>query len=40
MTRAVKARLVAFGLLSAFGIFYACATYLGFVDQLLDRGYT
>jgi phospholipid/cholesterol/gamma-HCH transport system substrate-binding protein len=40
MTRAVKARLVAFGLLSAFGIFYACANYLGFVDQLLDRGYT
>ena len=40
MTRAVKARLVAFGLLSAFGIFYVCANYLGFVDQLLDRGYT
>jgi phospholipid/cholesterol/gamma-HCH transport system substrate-binding protein len=40
MTRAVQARLVAFGLLSAFGIFYACANYLGFVDQLLDRGYT
>jgi phospholipid/cholesterol/gamma-HCH transport system substrate-binding protein len=40
MTRAVKARLVAFGLLSAFGIFYASANYLGLVDQLLDRGYT
>lgn len=40
MTRAVKLRLIAFGLLSAFGIFYASANYLGFVDRLLDRGYT
>jgi phospholipid/cholesterol/gamma-HCH transport system substrate-binding protein len=40
MTRAVKARLIAFGLLSAFGIFYASANYLGLVDKLLDRGYT
>lgn len=40
MTRAVKLRLIAFGLLSAFGIFYASASYLGLVDQLLDRGYT
>jgi phospholipid/cholesterol/gamma-HCH transport system substrate-binding protein len=40
MTRAVKLRLVAFGLLSAFGVFYTSANYLGLVDQLLDRGYT
>ncbi|HEX2174865.1 MAG TPA: MlaD family protein [Nocardioidaceae bacterium] len=40
MTRAVKIRLIAFGLLSAFGIFYASANYLGLVDTLLDRGYT
>jgi phospholipid/cholesterol/gamma-HCH transport system substrate-binding protein len=40
MTRAVKLRLVAFGLLSAFGVFYASASYLGFVDQILGRGYT
>ena len=40
MTRAVKLRLVAFGLLSAFGVFYASANYLGLVDRLLDRGYT
>jgi phospholipid/cholesterol/gamma-HCH transport system substrate-binding protein len=40
MTRAVKARLIAFGLLSAFGVFYASANYLGFVDHLLGRGYT
>jgi phospholipid/cholesterol/gamma-HCH transport system substrate-binding protein len=40
MTRAVKLRLVAFGLLSAFGVFYASANYLGFVDQLTNSGYT
>jgi phospholipid/cholesterol/gamma-HCH transport system substrate-binding protein len=40
MTRAVKLRLIAFALLSAVGITYASATYLGLVDRLLDRGYT
>jgi phospholipid/cholesterol/gamma-HCH transport system substrate-binding protein len=40
MNRAVRLRLVAFALLSAVGITYASATYLGLLDRLLDRGYT
>jgi phospholipid/cholesterol/gamma-HCH transport system substrate-binding protein len=40
MSAAVKARLVAFAILSAVGITYITASYLGFVDQLLGRGFT
>ncbi len=40
MTRAVKARLVAFVVLSAVGIVYIAASYLGFVDKVLGRGVT
>jgi phospholipid/cholesterol/gamma-HCH transport system substrate-binding protein len=40
MTRGVKVRLVAFVILSAVGITYITASYLGFVDRLLGRGIT
>jgi phospholipid/cholesterol/gamma-HCH transport system substrate-binding protein len=36
----IRARLVAFVLLSALGIVYITASYLGFVDQVLGRGIT
>lgn len=37
-TRGIKARLLAFLVLSAVGIVYVAATYLGFVDKVLGRG--
>ena len=40
MTNTVKLRLLAFVVLSAFGIVYITASYLGFIDQLLGRGLT
>lgn len=41
MTRGgIKARLVAFAVLSAVGIVYIAATYLGLVDRALGRGLT
>jgi phospholipid/cholesterol/gamma-HCH transport system substrate-binding protein len=40
MTTGVKARLLAFVVLSAVGVTYVAATYLGFVDQILGRGLT
>ena len=40
MTGAVRFRLVAFVLLSALGVFYASANYLGLVDRMLGRGYS
>ncbi|MCW2792420.1 MAG: mce related protein [Nocardioides sp.] len=40
MTRAVRLRLVAFVVLSAVGIVYVAAAYLGLVDKVLGRGYT
>ncbi|MDN5894181.1 MAG: MCE family protein [Nocardioides sp.] len=40
MTRGVKIRLIAFCILSAIGIVYVTANYLGFVDKVLGRGYT
>lgn len=40
MTRGIKARLVAFAILSAVGIVYITASYLGFVDRVLGRGLT
>lgn len=40
MLRGTKIRLVAFVVLSAFGIVYASANYLGLVDRVLGRGYT
>ncbi|MCW2799675.1 MAG: transporter substrate-binding protein [Aeromicrobium sp.] len=40
MRRGIKVRLVAFVLLSALGMIYVGASYLGFVDQVLGRGYT
>jgi phospholipid/cholesterol/gamma-HCH transport system substrate-binding protein len=40
MTRSIKARLLAFVVLSAVGIVYVTASYLGFVDQILGRGLT
>ena len=39
MTAAVRRRLVAFVTLSAVGIVYASANYLGLVDTVLGRGY-
>jgi len=38
--RGIKVRLIAFVLLSALGTLYIGASYLGFVDQVLGRGYT
>ena len=40
MRRGIKVRLVAFVMLSVMGILYVGANYLGFVDQVLGRGYT
>jgi phospholipid/cholesterol/gamma-HCH transport system substrate-binding protein len=40
VTAGVKRRIVAFVVLSAVGIFYASANYLGLVDKLLGRGYS
>lgn len=40
MRRGIKVRLIAFVLLSALGLMYVGASYLGFVDQALGRGYT
>ena len=40
MTRGIKARLVAFLVLSAVGIVYVAGSYLGLVDRLLGRGLT
>ncbi|MGZ4449390.1 MAG: MCE family protein [Nocardioides sp.] len=38
MTRGVKVRIAAFLVLSAVGIVYVTASYLGFVDKVLGRG--
>lgn len=40
MTAGVRRRLLAFVVLSAVGVFYASASYLGLVDRVLGRGYT
>jgi phospholipid/cholesterol/gamma-HCH transport system substrate-binding protein len=40
MRRGIKVRLIAFAILSAVGMVYVGASYLGFVDQALGRGYT
>ena len=40
MRRGIKVRLIAFVILSALGMVYVGASYLGFVDQVLGRGYT
>ena len=40
MTRSTKIRLVAFAVLSAVGITYITASYLGFIDRVLGRGIT
>lgn len=40
MRRGIKVRLIAFVLLSALGLVYVGASYLGIVDQALGRGYT
>lgn len=40
MTRGIKIRLIAFVVLSAVGLVYISASYLGFVDRILGRGYT
>lgn len=40
MRYGIKIRLLAFVLLSAVGMAYVSATYLGFIDQLRGRGYT
>lgn len=40
MTRGVRIRLAAFVVLSAVGIVYVTASYLGFVDRVLGRGIT
>jgi phospholipid/cholesterol/gamma-HCH transport system substrate-binding protein len=40
MRRGIKVRLLAFVLLSALGMVYVGASYLGFVDKVLGRGYT
>jgi phospholipid/cholesterol/gamma-HCH transport system substrate-binding protein len=40
MTRGIKVRLVAFAVLSAVGITYNTASYLGFIDRVLGRGLT
>lgn len=39
MTADIKRRLIAFAILSAVGIVYVAASYLGFVDKVLGRGY-
>jgi phospholipid/cholesterol/gamma-HCH transport system substrate-binding protein len=40
LSRSVKVRIIAFVLLSALGIVYITASYLGFVDRILGRGIT
>jgi phospholipid/cholesterol/gamma-HCH transport system substrate-binding protein len=40
MTRGTKLRLVSFAVLSAIGITYITASYLGFIDRVLGRGLT
>lgn len=40
MSRGIKVRLVAFVVLSAVGIVYITASYLGFIDRVLGRGIT
>ncbi|GAB3264317.1 MlaD family protein [Nocardioides dilutus] len=40
MTRGIKIRLIAFAVLSAVGIVYITASYLGFIDRVLGRGLT
>lgn len=40
MTRGVKIRIICFCVLSAVGIVYVTANYLGVVDKVLGRGYT
>lgn len=40
MTRGIKVRLVLFCILSAVGIVYVAANYLGIVDRVLGRGIT
>jgi phospholipid/cholesterol/gamma-HCH transport system substrate-binding protein len=40
ITTGIKTRLVAFAILSAVGIVYIAATYLGLVDKILGRGLT
>ncbi len=40
MRRGIKIRLIAFAILSSLGMVYIGASYLGFVDQALGRGYT
>ena len=39
MRRGIKVRLVAFAVLSAVGMIYVGASYLGIVDRVLGRGY-
>ena len=40
MTPGVRRRLIAFLVVSAVGVFYASANYLGLVDRVLGRGFT
>jgi phospholipid/cholesterol/gamma-HCH transport system substrate-binding protein len=40
LARSVKFRIMAFVVLSAVGIVYITASYLGFIDQILGRGIT
>ena len=40
MSRGVRIRIAAFLVLSAVGIVYVTASYLGFVDRVLGRGLT
>ena len=40
MTRGVRNRLIIFVVLSAIGVLYASANYLGLVDRVLGRGYS
>lgn len=40
MTRGIRIRVIAFLVLSAVGVVYMSAAYLGFVDRLLGRGYS
>ena len=40
MRRGIRIRLIAFAILSAVGMVYVGASYLGVVDQVLGRGYT
>ena len=40
MTPGIRRRLIAFVILSAVGVVYVAASYLGFVDKVLGKGYT